>query len=273
MSELAKREPHPVMAVLMSEKTESALLALAPDCDAKALMARARLAVVEKPDLGECTPESILMSVKKAAASGFQANSFGRDWHLIPRWNKATRAKEAQFQVDYKGYIHLAKGAGLPFIKAEHVYDRDEFIILTDDKGCHISHSFAPLRDRGEWAGTYSMTKDKRGVVDFEWMTKDEIMAVRALSPASSGPWVSHEGEMAKKTVLRRHSKRWRLSGQAKDAIAADDEAVDLNAPVVRKSRIVLEEPAQIPAAAESPAEQSPDPQPEPDENGEFTWK
>lgn len=267
MSELAKREPHPVMAVLMSEKTKAGLLALDPRCHADAFMASARLAVVEQPSLGNCTPESILLAVKKAAASGLSPNSRGRDWYLVPRGGAAC------FQVGYMGYIHLAKSAGLPFIKAEHVHDLDDFVLGADDKGCHIVHSFNPLRDRGKWAGTYSMTKDKHGIVDFEWMNADDINAVRARSASSRGPWTTDFGEMARKTVLRRHSKRWRLSGQAKDAIAADDESVDLNAPVIRKSRIVLDEPAQLPAAAESPAEQSPEPQPETDENGEFTWK
>jgi len=259
---------HPVMRVLMSEKTRAGLLAIAPKCDPDELMARARLAVVEKPDLGECTPESILLSIKRAASSGFAPSSFGRDWYLVPRFNKKVGGKEANFQVSYMGYIHLAKEAGLPFIKAEMVHEKDDFALGADDKGCHIVHNFNPKQDRGPWVGAYSMTKDLYGTVDFEWMTKAQIMAVRARSTAGSGPWVTDEEEMAKKTVLRRHSKRWNISNSAKEAISADDETMDLSQPMVKTSRIVLEEPEAPP-----PAEKLPEPEQERDQNGEFIWK
>ncbi len=259
---------HPVMRVLQSQKTRDGLLAIAPKCDPDELMARARLAVIEKPDLGECTPESLLLSIKRAACSGLSAASFGRDWYLVPRYNSKVGGKEANFQVGYMGYIHLAKTAGLPFIKAEIVYENDDFRLGADDKGCHIVHEFDPKRDRGPWIGAYSMTKDRKGTVDFEWMTKAEIMAVKARSKASSGPWITDEGEMVKKTVLRRHSKRWLLSPGAKEAIAADDEIIDHTAaPLVKTSRIVLQEPEPVPALPEPSAPMVAD------ENGEFSWK
>lgn len=274
MSELAPVEPkqpvHPVMRILMSPATRNGLLTIAPKCDPDELMARARLAVVEKPDLADCTPESILLSLKKAAASGFAPSSFGRDWHLVPRWSKDKGAKEANFQIDYKGYIKLAKDNGLGFIKAEIVHEKDDFAMGADENGCHITHVFRPGIDRGIAIGAYSMTKKRGHPADFEWMTKAEILSIRARSPAKSGPWVTDEMEMWKKTVLRRHSKRWQLSPGAHQAIMDDADRLEIGAIEKPKPRIVYPNAETLPAP--EPAMRLTDGEPIPNEKGEFEW-
>lgn len=267
-----RQQLSPVMQVLMSEKTRDALISLSPGIDAEGLMARARLLIVEKPDMGECDPGSILLALKKVAASGLSLN--GRDCHILSRWNNKKGCKEAQFQIDYKGYIHLAKCAGLGFIKAEIVHERDEFTLGADEHGCHLTHTFRPAAERGKPIGAYSMTK-KGKIVDFEWMTEAEIYSARERSSAwtgkkgPSGPWVTDPLEMWKKTVLRRHSKRWQLSPGAKQAIADDDDRMDLGAPEKPKARIVYPTVDTLPAP-EAPRLTDGDPTTE--EPEEFKW-
>ena len=63
-------------------------------------------------------------------------------------------------------------------------------------------------------------------------------------SPAKdSGPWKTDKLEMWKKTVIRRMSKRWLFAKGARGNLIGRRPGWTLGAPVVRKSRIVLEEP------------------------------
>lgn len=250
----------PSMAILLNQKTKDALKTLDPSCDPEALTARARMLLVEKPALQRCTPESLLLCVKKVAASGLDLN--GRDCHIVPRGNEAT------FQIDWKGYVKLAKNAGLSTITPFIVHERDSFTLNADGRsGAAFNFTACPMGDRGKPVGALVVARNGQGDIDFEWMTREEILAVKARSPAKcSGPWVTDELEMWKKTVIRRMSKRWQLSKEAVQAFSDDDDKLDLGAPVVRTSRIILDDP-EPPKQIEQTAET------QPDEKGEFNWK
>lgn len=67
--------------------------------------------------------------------------------------------------------------------------------------------------DRGDAIGAYAIAVLKDGSQLLEVMTKAEIERVRKVSRASGkGPWVEWWGEMARKTVMRRLSKRLPMS-------------------------------------------------------------
>ena len=101
-----ERQQPTVMGVLSekNEQTKHALLRCsAPRATLAKLLAMARTIVIEKPDLQECTPESILICrSRKSRRRALELN--GRDCHLVPRrrsikqddgsWIKIT---EAQF--------------------------------------------------------------------------------------------------------------------------------------------------------------------------------
>jgi hypothetical protein len=58
-------------------------------------------------------------------------------------------------------------------------------------------------------------------------MTKDEVDAIRKRSKASgSGPWVTDYNEMAKKTVVRRASKKWPLDAELAEAVNNDGDSL-----------------------------------------------
>jgi recombination protein RecT len=102
-------------------------------------------------------------------------------------------------------------------------------------------------------------------------MTMEEIEAVRKRSRAGeNGPWVTDAGEMRKKTVIRRHSKKLPLSAEFRDALEKDADAVDVDslpeAEVIQSSAAatVLEEKA---AHAEG-APEGGAAEPKPDEAG-----
>lgn len=77
--------------------------------------------------LRECTVPSILGATMLAAQTGLELGPFGH-CYLVPYKNTERGVKEAQFQIGYKGYIHLGYQSGnITSIKAYSVYPNDEF--------------------------------------------------------------------------------------------------------------------------------------------------
>ncbi len=138
----------------------------------------------------------------------------GRRCHLIPY------GSEVQLIVDWKGLVELAKRSGeVVSWKAETVKENDVFEWQTGE----ISHSINWREDRGKLQAVYSIAKLSNGEIDTEVMTLAEVEAIRKRSKAGgSGPWVTDFEEMAKKTVIRRHSKRLTLSPEFHQALEID---------------------------------------------------
>jgi recombination protein RecT len=140
----------------------------------------------------------------------------GRRCHLIPY------GTEVQLIVDWKGLVELAKRSGeVVSWKAETVKERDSFDWQTGE----ITHSINWREDRGKLQAVYSIVKLSNGEIDTEVMTLAEVEAIRKRSKAGgSGPWVTDFEEMAKKTVIRRHSKRLTLSPEFHQALEIDSD-------------------------------------------------
>ena len=72
----------------------------------------------------------------------------------------------------------------------------------------------------------YAVANLKNGGIQFEVMSRSEIEAIRKQSKAgTSGPWVNHWDEMAKKTVIRRLFKYLPVSIEAARAVEVDEKA------------------------------------------------
>lgn len=184
-------------------------------------MTRVMLYSLDKtPDLVNCTPSSLLRAMMKCSMMGVEPD--GHHAHLIPY------GQECQLIVDYKGLIRIAADNGIK-AKGITVHENDEFKYCEDDGSGKtvVTHSFDPLKPRGKIVGAYSRSVDKDGFVDYEFMTIDEIEAIKRRSRSSSkGPWVTDYEEMVKKTPLRRHSKRWdlRSAPMAHSALDTEDD-------------------------------------------------
>lgn len=191
------------------------------------------LACGKSPKILECTPESILQFSMKCAETGLEPIGAGGCWP-IPYGNQLT------FLPDYRGLVHCAIRAGaITFAKAEVVKERDEFsyrLGLDPD----LQHN--PARgDRGPLEAAYCRYILPDGTKEFVVMDREEIVAIRNRSKAGqSGPWVTDESEMWKKTVVRRAMKPFAGMSSALDAaIEADDAA----------GGVVDREPVQMPRA------------------------
>lgn len=175
-------------------------------------------ALNKNPKLLGCTQESVMACMMDCSSLGIEPD--GRRAHLIAYGDKCTLI------IDYKGLIELAKRSGdVKSWSAMLVCEKDKF---TWENGA-ITHSINWLEDRGKPLAVYSHVVMADGQHEYEVMTLAEVDAIRNRSRAgSSGPWVTDYAEMAKKTVIRRHSKRLTLSPEFRDAEAKDGDVIDL---------------------------------------------
>ena len=109
-------------------------------------------------------------------------------------------------------------------VQSRVVYANEPFRIVygTDPK---IEHE--PLldgADRGKVRGAYAVAQMRDGSNVIDYMTVDQINAIRDRSPSKTGPWSTDYEEMARKTVVRRLCKALPLSIEVQNAIALDDQ-------------------------------------------------
>jgi recombination protein RecT len=175
-------------------------------------------ALMKTPKLMECTQESVFKCMLDLSSVGLEPDN--RLAHLIPYNNRKKGVMEAQVMIDYKGLIELSKRSGeVKNWRAECVCENDNF---RWENGT-VYHSIDWLNPRGKMQAVYSHIKNTLGYDDYEVMTKDQVDSIRKRSrSANDGPWVTDYDEMAKKTVMRRHSKRVTLSPEFTDAIEKD---------------------------------------------------
>jgi recombination protein RecT len=244
-----------ILALLKTEKVREELALVIPEeLKTAEFISKATTLILSVPYLLECTPQSVLMGIKKAAISGLSLN--GRDCHLVPFYDKKAGCKKAQFIVDAKGYIKLGLESGMQSITSDLVCERDTFRIWTDDAGRHLLHEVNVREPRGKVIGAYSYVQNASGRFDYEYMPLEEINAIKARSKASFGPWVTDENEMRRKTVIRRHSKRWPIGSNFLRAVEADDDKLPAIEPAPARAKIVLEpdpEPPALPEFAAAP--------------------
>lgn len=178
-------------------------------------------AVNSNPDLQKADRESVLAAAMKCAQDGLLPD--GREAALVVYGSKAS------YLPMIAGVLVKVRRSGeLKTINAHVVYEKDAFTYtLGDDE--KIDHQ--PFMDgpRGKPLAVYAIAKTKDGGIYREVMSIAEVEQVRNVSRAkNNGPWVQWWGEMARKTVLRRLSKRLPMSTDLQQVFSRDDEHYDL---------------------------------------------
>ncbi len=198
------------------------LQALPPQVSVDKFKRTLMTAISASPDLLSKDRRSLLGACMKAAADGLLLD--GRDAALVSYGNQIT-------------YLPMIGGIQKKFrnsgecqsITTACVYATDEFSHWTDEDGEHLKHVPNYRGDRGEIDLAYALVTTKDGGVYIEVMSRAEIESVRKVSrAANNGPWVQWWGEMARKTVFRRLSKRLPMSTDLQGLVTADDEFEDV---------------------------------------------
>lgn len=161
--------------------------------------------------------QSVYDAMVNVAAIGRSLNPATKEAYLVPRDGRIC------LDVSYIGLLATAVDSGaIMWGQARLVHERDTFELHGFDKA--PTHSYNPFaKDRGEVVGTYVVVKTSAGDFLTDTMTLDDAYAIRDRSAAwkssKSGPWKTDEGEMIKKTVVKRASKMWPKSAQLDQAI------------------------------------------------------
>ena len=173
-------------------------------------------AVQMTPALLEADRRTLFASAMRASQMGLLPD--GREGAIV------TFKNQAQFMPMVAGIMKLVRNSGeISTWSVQAVYENDAFDYELGDEE-RIKHKPA-LTTRGKIIGAYSIVTMKDGEKSREFMPVEEINAIRGRSRSGqSGPWVSDFAEMAKKTVVRRHSKRLPMSTDLDGVLREDDE-------------------------------------------------
>jgi len=180
----------------------------------------AMTAIQNNPDLATADRNSLFGSIVRLAQDGLLPD--GREAAIV------LFAGKAQAMPMIGGILKKIRQSGdVSYVSAQIVYSNDHFEwTLGFDEA--ITHRPAPLDEEpGEPVAAYAVAVLKDGSRLLEVMRKSEIEKVRNVSRAKgNGPWVQWWGEMARKTVMRRLSKRLPMSTDLEDEIFSRDETL-----------------------------------------------
>lgn len=180
-------------------------------------------------------PQSVRDAVTNIAAIGVSLNPAKKQAYLVPRKGGISLV------ISYMGLLDIAIQSGsIMWGQAELVYAADlvppcEFTLNGfDQPPTHKRNPFAT--DRGALVGAYVVVKTHSGDYLTTTMTADEVFAIRDRSdawkayqqnPSRKCPWVTDEGEMVKKTVIKRAYKTWPKSDRLDKAVHVLNTSAD----------------------------------------------
>lgn len=196
--------------------------------------------------LQKCTQLSLLTAVMNVSNIGLSLNPASKESYLIPRYNSTSRQMEAALEPSYIGLVKLLTDSGsITSVLCQLVYSGDKFEIDLANNVNPVIHKPQLIKSqRGEMIGCYALATLPDKTRQVEFMDVEEINAIRDRSETykaykagkiQSCTWVSDNGEMSRKTVIKRIYKylprtdRMTVIDQAietdnSDYIASDDQ-------------------------------------------------
>ena len=224
----ARSGPRDLASLLVDPKVKAQLALALPKHMTAERLARIALTELRKtPALMRCDQASFLGALMQCAQLGLEPGGALGHAYLLPFENRKRGTTDVQFIVGYRGMIDLARRSGqIVSLEARAVYASDKFAVRL---GLHPDLTHEPdweASDRGALRFVYAVARLQGGGVQFEVMSRADIERTRAQSKAgTSGPWVSHFEEMAKKTVIRRLFKYLPVSIEVARAVGLDEQA------------------------------------------------
>ena len=158
-------------------------------------------------DTAMANRQSVVDAVVNVAAIGVSLNPAKKQAYLVPRDGKIC------LDISYMGLMDLAQATGsVRWAQAALVYAGDTFALTGLDRP--PKHEFNPFStDRGAIVGVYVTVKTSDGDYLTHTMTIADVYDIRDRSAywkkKQSGPWLTDEGEMIKKTCVKQACKYW----------------------------------------------------------------
>ena len=190
------------------------------------------LALAANPTLGTANRQTLYAACMKAAQDGLVLD--GREAALV------MFKDVVQYMPMVGGIIKKIRNSGeLKMIDAQEVFENDDFEAWIDECGQHFKHKKARA-NRGKPVLTYAYAIMKDDAVYYEEMDEEQMKSVENISRAKGTVWQGpFRGEMKRKTVIRRLSKRLPMSTDIDRVIRAVDEDYDFEEKPVEKEPIV----------------------------------
>jgi recombination protein RecT len=249
LEERRTQEQHPIIKAIQ-QRLPAIARVLPRSMDPERFQGIVLHALIQNPELLECTPASILDSVLQAAREGLEpTGGIGGAWLVGFNTNTGTREnprweKRAQLIRDYRGLSRMAIRSGAASKIAAHpVRDGDffEYELGTDPKIVH-----RPLIGNNAEAHTfYAIAWLPDGAQQAEVMTRAQVEHIRGKSKSwnaerPSGPWHTDFDQMARKTVIKRLVNYLPLSPETRAQLQAEEAAEfgDTMAPVIRVAAV-----------------------------------
>lgn len=221
MIESKQKNAVQVLESQFAERKDQFLAVLPTNCTFEKFERVVKTAVIQNQDLLSADRTSLFLACFKCAQDGLLPD--GRESALV------MYGKNVQYMPMIGGILKKIRNSGeLLSISAHVVYELDEFDYCLGDNE-RIDHK--PASDeRGRPICAYAIVKTKDNAIYREVMSVKEIDAIRSISRAKGGTaWTHHWAEMAKKTVIRRLSKRLPMCSDIDQIIRRDDEMYEFD--------------------------------------------
>jgi recombination protein RecT len=152
-------------------------------------------------------PQSLKNAILNVASIGLSLNPAERQSYLVPRDGQVC------LDISYIGLADLATQSGsVKWVQAKLVHANDEYQF--QGIGKEPLHKYKSFSDRGPVIGVYCVALTHDGQYLSGEMSLEECHKIRNRTDfwrkkPNTGPWATDEGEMMKKTVVKRESKLW----------------------------------------------------------------
>ena len=171
-------------------------------------------------------PASLENAISNLAAIGISLNPATKEAYLVPR------NRSVCLDISAIGLIKLATDSGsISWAQSKIVHQKDTF--EDNGPGQAPTHKFEAFGERGPIVGVYAVAKTSTGDYLTDSMSIKECHDIRDRSEAwksfkagktKSCPWSTDEGEMMKKTIIKRASKLWPKSERLDTAVQVLNE-------------------------------------------------
>lgn len=277
-----RREPAPidVLKSIVARKADEFKVALPSHISVDKFQRTIATAALSNPQLLKCERTSLLLAAMKLAQDGLLPD--GREAALVPF---KTRKKDGNQWVDSWQVQPMPMVYGLrkKVLQSGEIASLETGLVYRAEiEGGHFIYEIGmdpPIRHRPKLdltpeemadehiVAAYSIARIKNPNGDAYWsvevMRRVEIDKVRQTSQTGAlgkkdrqgkaippkGPWVDWFGEMARKTVLRRHSKVLPMSGDIHETIDRDREEELRAEGAARLLETIPDEPIRLPSS------------------------
>jgi recombination protein RecT len=195
-------------------------------------------ALISSPNIAECDPSTVYIECQKAAADGLVID--GREAALVTF--NASRKVNGNWE-KYKActYIPMIAGVVKRVRSSGQVKTWTTGVVYQQEledgrfeyeagENQFLKHKPIIIGERGPLVAAYSIVTLKDGTRDYCVMSMQDIDIIMNRSKSKDkdgnpvGPWRDDKPEMAKKTVMKRHSKTLPIDQDTSDMLARDND-------------------------------------------------